>query len=88
MRRQRLKRFGRFSKAKRSRLPTHQRELLDLATGDRFSADRRDYFTRKDDQHIGKDMALVEVRPATGKNVVGGFKLVVVKRNPKFGDLR
>jgi hypothetical protein len=83
-----MKRFGKFGMAEKKRLPTHQRELLDLKTGDRFSADRGDYFTRKDSQRILGDIALVDVRPATGKNVVGGFKLVVIKRNPTYGDLK
>lgn len=83
-----MKRFGKFSRVKRSKLPVYQRELLDLKTGDRFSADRGDYFTRKDSQRIPGDIALVDVRPATGKNVVGGFKLVVIKRNPTYGDLK
>lgn len=60
--------------------------LMNLKTGDIFSADRSDYFMALPETKI-KGLALVERVSMTGKNIVGGHGWKIIKRHPKIKDL-
>ena len=73
---------------KRSRLPKKGRRLLvNIATGDEFSANPADYWNVPSSKPLGDNLVLAQDVPVRGKDVIGGFKRVVVKVNPTKGDL-
>jgi len=74
--------------ARRSRLSRKpwRRLLLNLKTGEEFSANPRDYFIMRDEDTFA-NLVLVEDKPVRGKGVVGGFKRVIVKTEPRKRDL-
>jgi serine acetyltransferase len=61
--------------------------LMNLKTGERFSADRSDYFMALPETKIGQNLALVERVTMRGKNIVGGHGWKIIKRHPKIKDL-
>lgn len=54
---------------------------------EKYSANQADYFLKPKGHHFGKNYALAEIRPIKGKNVIGGYRLVIIKRNPTIADL-
>jgi hypothetical protein len=60
--------------------------LMNLKTGERFSADRSDYFMASPETKI-KGLALVKRVSMSGKNIVEGHGWKIIKRHPKIKDL-